>query len=168
VKADKPATLSPYQTRHALVPGTALAKLVADYCARLLANGHEGYRGLTYTYGKLADGAPITGPMRRALCVVDSVEGDPFDPASGFQRSLRRPLATHRKAPFRPGARNTLDMDQSDRRMRIVNAVVRAGARLIGVGRMLALLRYAAFLTQRSHFAAVLLDRPLDIRHRDE
>jgi hypothetical protein len=167
VKADKPATLSPYQTRHALVPGTALATLVAGYCARLLAHGHEGYRKLTYTYGKLGDGAPISGPMRRALCVVDPVEGDPFDPASSFQRGLRRPLATHRRGPFQPGVRNTLDMDQSDRRMRIVNAVVRAGARLIGVGRMLALLRYAAFLTQRSHFAAVLLDRPLDIRHRD-
>jgi hypothetical protein len=168
VKADKPATLSPYQTRHALVPGTALAALVADYCARLLVNGHEGYRKLAYTYGTLTDGTPITGPMRRALCVVEAVDGGPFDPDSGFQRGLRGPLATHGPAPFQPGVKNTLDMDQNDRRMRIVNTAIRFGARVIGVGRMLVLIRYAAFLTQRSHFAAVLLDRPFEIRHRDE
>jgi hypothetical protein len=39
---------------------------------------------------------------------------------------------------------------------------------VLAFGRMLVLLRYAAFLTQRSHFAAVLLDRPFEIRHRDE
>lgn len=167
VKADRPATLSPYQTRHALVAGTPLATLVTDYCSRLHANGHEGYRKLSYTYGTLTDGTPITSPMRRALLGTGPIDGDPFDPASGFQRRLRKPLGTHRQAPFQPSVRNTLDMDQSDPRLRLVNTGIRVGARLIGTGRMLMLLRYAAFLTQRSHYAAVLLDQPFDVRHRD-
>lgn len=167
VKAEQPATLSRHQTRHVVRPGTALAKLVADYCARLLANGHDQYRGLTYSYARLDDGTPITGPMRRALCAVDPIEGDPFSAGSTFQRRLRRPLTTRRRADAKPRVSNTLDLDQDDRRLRFVNAVIRAAARVIGIDRTLALLRYAAFLTQRSHFAAVMLDQPLDVSHRD-
>jgi hypothetical protein len=165
VKAGQPTALSRHQTRHVIRPGTALAKLVSDYCARLRAHGHDKYRELAYSYATLDDGTLITGPMRRALCIVEPPAHDPFNSASAFQRKLRNTLTA--RGQVGGGLSNTLDLDQKDRRLRVLNAIIRAVARVIGADRMLVLLRYAAFLTQRSHFAAVMLDQPLDVSHRD-
>ena len=166
VQASSPGVLSRHQTRHQLVPGEPLAALVADYCARLLAAGHERWSALPYSFGRLDDGTVVTPAMRRAAGIASMDIARPFDPASPLQRALRA-------AGFARGGgqgldkANTLNFDPSDRRVVLVNRLVRLAARVIGLERLLALLRYASFLTWQSNCAAVLLDRPLELDHRD-
>jgi len=165
VDAARPEILSRHQTRHQLVPGSPLAQLVADYCATLLAAGHTEFRGLAYSYGRLDDGTPISGTMRRALVLAPEVRA-PFAAASEFQRELRaRGITPSGGTAAAPGS-STLNFDQADRRVRAVNGLLRVARRLIGVERLRQLLQYAAVLTRESNYASVLLDRPLDLSHR--
>jgi hypothetical protein len=167
VDVSVPEVLSRHQNRHPLVPGTALAALVRDYCERLRAAGHGKWSGLPYSFGALEDGTPITPVMRRAACVDLMHSGRPFNAASGLQRSLQgaglRPRATKNF-----NAVTTLNFDPKDRQVVRVNLVIRLLARIIGAGRVGALIRYAVFLSWGSNFAAVLLDRPFELRHIDE
>jgi hypothetical protein len=167
VKPDAPGELSRHQTRHVVEPGTPLAQLVADYCDRLLAAGHVGYHRLPYTYGRLSDGTPISQTMRRALGTREHGGGDPFDPNSQLQRRLKAHGIVRGAARYDTGVHNTLDLDESDRRLRYLHAALRLLSRVIGPQRTLALLRYASFLTQQSNFASVLLEQRFDVQHRD-
>ncbi len=166
VAANRPDVLSKHQSRHSLVAGSALAELVQAYCSALTALGHERFAALSYTFGTLDDGTGITPTMRRALCVDGISEARPFDPQSAFQRQLRAAGITPRGKRARMAATSTLNFDQDQPRVRIVNTAVRWMARIIGVDRLQQLLRYAALLTRESHYASVLLQRPLDLTHK--
>lgn len=161
----RPDVLSRHQTRHRLEPGSALAQLVASYCDELRAAGHATTRHLAYTFGRLDDGTPITGTMRRALlCAPD--EARPFAAASAFQRELRARGMVPRTAGRVATASSTLDFDPQDRRVRVVNIGVRLLQRVMGVERVRLLLRYLAVLTRESHYASVLMRRRIDLAHR--
>ncbi len=56
VRADAPEVLSKHQTRHAIAPGSLLARLVSEYSASLLQMGHSSYSKLAYGFGRLDDG----------------------------------------------------------------------------------------------------------------
>jgi hypothetical protein len=45
--------------------------------------------------------------------------------------------------------------------------LIRLCARVVGANRLLLLLRYVNFLGWQSNFAAVLLDKPVNLEHRD-
>lgn len=158
------AQLSRHQNRHVPKPGTALAQLVADYCADLLAAGHARWAGLGYSFGALRDGSPITPLMRRAATALPPAI-DPFDPASPIQGTLRNAGIAHAAKPGPIGT--TLNFDPDDRRVRWVNAGVRCLSRMIGASRVAALVRYATFLGWSGNLAALLLDRPFELRHVD-
>lgn len=165
VRAQQPSELSRHQTRHQLIPGSPLATLVGAYCAELLAGGHAQTAQLPYTYGTLDDGTPITPTMRRAaVCAPAST--DPFRSGGSLQVELRSCGMGRVRRPTHAISSSTLDFDPADWRVRIVNLVVRLASRLIGVERFRLLLRYAAVLTRESHYAAVLMRRPLDFTHR--
>lgn len=167
VDASQPMLLSRHQNRHALVAGTALAQLVQDYCARLMAAGHGRWSGLPYSYGVLDDGTPITPLMRRAACVVPTKVDQPFSAASGFQRALQSARVS--RSPQRQERPvTTLNFDPTDRRVVRVNALVRLLARMIGTERVAAMIRYATFLGWGGNLAAILLDHPLELRHIDQ
>ncbi len=166
VQALAPQVLSRHQTRHQLVAGQPVTRLVADYCDRLLEAGHQRWSGLPYSFGRLDDGTLITSAMRRAAGLASMDAGRPFDPASPLQRALRNAGLAGGNAQGLDKA-TTLNFDPSDRRVVWVNRVVRLLGRIIGVERLSALLRYAGFLTWQSNLASVLLDRPLEIDHRD-
>ena len=167
VDASAPQVLSRHQNRHVLVPGTALADLVRDYCAGLIAAGHGNWSRLPYSFVALDDGTPITAAMRRAACVDSMDVARPFSVTSSLQRALQG-------AGLRPGAAKnfyavtTLNFDPTDRQVLWVNSLIRLMARIMGPGRVGALIRYATFLGWGSNFAAVLLDRPFELRHIDE
>ena len=168
VRHDAPASLSRHQTRHAVAAGSALATLLADYCVALAAAGHAELLRIPYGFGRLDDGTPISGPMRRAI-LCDGIDARrPFERDSPLQRSLRRagiaPRAAVQAAPT-PKAYTTHDFDHGDGRIVFVNRMVRLLARLIGADRVLLLLRYAAFLTRESNYPSVLLDRPFLFEH---
>lgn len=158
--------LSRHQNRHSLVQGTALADLVRDYCARLLAAGHHEWSSLPYSFDALDDGTPITAAMRRAAC-VDSMDIEhPFSGASSLQRTLRG-AGLGLRAGKKSSLVTTLNFDPTDRQVVYVNALIRLMARIIGPARVAALVRYATFLGWGSNLAAVLLRRPFELRHID-
>jgi hypothetical protein len=167
VDASAPMTLSRHQNRHSLVAGTALADLVRDYCERLLAAGHTQWSGLPYSFGSLEDGTPVTPVMRRAACVETMGAAQPFNPDAPLQRALRMAGVTPRAGAGASKAATTLTFDPTDRRVVLVNRLIRLCARVVGANRLLLLLRYVNFLGWQSNFAAVLLDKPVNLEHRD-
>jgi hypothetical protein len=165
VNPHAPQQLSKHQNRHSLTPGTALAELVEGYCAALLAAGHAENQRFQYGFARLDDGTPITPLMRRAACCLETDASAPFSAASSLQRQLRaRGLVGEARGS---GSDNTLKFNADDRRVRIVNSLVRWLARVAGAERVSQLLRYATFLSWGSNYPAVLLKKPFDLGHRD-
>jgi hypothetical protein len=167
VDANAPDLLSRHQNRHVPAPGSVLAGLVRDYCARLLAAGHAQFSGLPYGFGTLQDGTPVTPLMRRAARIASLDTRSPFDPASPLQRALRQarvpPRGHSREAPV-----TTLNFDPAQPRVVRVNFLIRVLARIIGTARVEAMVRYATFLGWGANLGAVLLDRPFELRHIDQ
>ena len=163
---DKPEELSKNQTRHKLTHGTPLADIVARYCQSLLDAGHATLSKIPYSFGRLDDGTPITPIMRRALCCISDIELSPFSHSSKMQRRfMDHHITPHSKATVRTGNVTTYNFDQNDPRVRVVNAIVRITARVIGVERLIQLLRYTSLLTREAHLPAVLMNEPLKLKH---
>lgn len=161
-----PSILSKHQTRHSLKPDSPLSELVQDYCKSLFNLGHGQYAKFGYGFGSLDDGTYISSTMRRALLVVPYEEQEPFNADSRLQREL---VAAGIAKPGRgTPARNmtTLTFDPRDIRVRIVNSLLRSAMKVIGLERLVALLRYAALLTRETHLPAVLLKQPLSLTHK--
>jgi hypothetical protein len=161
-----PAVLSRHQTRHRLQAGSPLQHLVQEYCSALKEAGHARYRGIPYGFGALDDGTPVTPTMRRALVAVAYDEQQPFGAHSRLQQDLRAAGITRAGGPPAAKPLNTLTFAPYDRRVRMMNGLLRATRRVIGLERLLALLRYAALLTREAHLPSVLLKRPLALDHR--
>ena len=167
VRADAPEVLSKHQTRHAIAPGSLLARLVSEYSASLLQMGHSSYSKLAYGFGRLDDGTRITSLMRRAACCVGASELHPFAAGSNLQRRLRASGITPPPSAQAEKGTSTLNFDQTSRKVVMANRLVRTLARLVGRERLLQILRYAAFLTRGSNYASVLLGYPFDLQHED-
>lgn len=161
--------LSRHQTRHRLADLPIIADLVRAYGKALLEAGHEVHRELAYSFGTLRDGTPVTALMRRALlCDEQGLASDPFDPDSGLQRELRASGIAHGLTTGAETAKgvSTHNLGAQGRRLVWVNRAVRMLARLLGPERAFMLLSYAAVLTRESHFASVLMNKPLRFEHR--
>jgi hypothetical protein len=170
VVAESPHVLSKFQNRHELTTGSVVHWLVQDYCRALRQSGHDEYARLAYTFGTLTNGVPLTWLMRRALGAVGQTAAHPFDADSDLQRRLVAARVTAAKPPARgtePAVRITAaNFDSSDRRVVWLNRLLRLLCLVVGVDRLLLILRYMAFLTRGSNFAAVLADVPFDLSHR--
>ncbi len=158
--------LSKHQNRHKLETGSVLHKLVEDYCALLINLGYTQYSKIPYGFGKLNDGTLITQTMRRSLLVVAYQENDPFNASSRFQRELRAAGISLSQSLSPAKAPNTMNFEQSDRKVRVVNLLIRITFRTIGLPRLLNLLRYLSLLIRETHLPAVLLSRPMDMVHK--
>ncbi len=160
------SVLSRHQTRHSLAQLPVVQRLLEDYVQALREAGHLSLRGLPYGFGTLDDGTPIHGLMRRALPAMGPQEqraARPFAAASAFQQELRK--AGMHGIPA-GGAVHTRNLHMQGRRLTLANALIRGLARVMGLGRLQMLLRYAAFLSRESHLPAVLLRRPFQMDHR--
>src|SRR6185369_763572 len=129
VDAAAPTVLSRHQNRHAILPRTALAQLVREYCTRLLAAGHGKWSGLPYSFGTLDDGTTITAVMRRAACVPTIVSAQPFRAASVLQRALQNAGASL-QASQKADSVTTLSFNPRHRQVVWVNFLFRVVARM--------------------------------------
>jgi hypothetical protein len=59
-----------------------------------------------------------------------------------------------------------MTFDAETLEVRMANRMLRVVKRILGVERLLALLRYAALMTRESHLPAVLLKQPLRLSHK--
>lgn len=159
--------LSRHQTRHIIEIGSALSELVQDYCAALMRLEHKKFAQMPYSFAFLDDGSAITPTMRRALLVVSYEEHQPFKPSSRLQRELRAAgISVRGRSQSSTKALNTMTFDQTDSKVLLVNLMLRFAMRIIGLPRLLSLLRYAALLVREAHLPAVLLNKPLDLDHK--
>jgi hypothetical protein len=159
--------LSKHQNRHNLEFGSALSELVQDYCAELIRLEHNKFSKIPYGFAVLDDGSPITPTMRRALLVVPYEERQPFNCTSRFQRELRAAgISVRVRSQSSAKALNTMTFDQSDSKVLLVNLMIRFIRKMIGLPRLLSILRYASLLVRETHLPAVLLKRPLDLEHK--
>ncbi len=162
------AQLSKYQDRHGVGAANRLLDgLVADYCAAVMAAGHAELVGTPYSFATLDNGQPISPLMRRALVCAEPTPARPFESGGAFQRRLKTAgLWPRRGSTTPPEARiNAFTFEPDDRRVRIVNAGLRAAFRLLG-GNAQLLLKYLVFLSRGSNLAAVLTGRPFRLEHR--
>lgn len=162
-----PSILSKHQTRHSLQAGSPLSGLVQDYCQALIDLGHEQYAELDYGFSKLDDGTFITPTMRRALLVVPYDEQEPFRTTSRLQRELVAAGVTVPGSGGPSRSMNTLTFDAQNIKVRMVNGLLRGAKRVLGIERLIALLRYASLMTRESHLPAVLLKQPLSLTHKE-
>lgn len=161
--------LSRHQTRHQLSQFPAVAELARAYSQKLIDAGYADYRPLSYSFGRLRDGTAVTSLMRRALlCETGGSINDPFDPDGAFQRELRACGVAHDLAAGAETSKGvtTHNLREQGRRLVWVNRFVRLLSRLLGPERTFMLLSYATVLTRESHFASVLMDKPLRFEHR--
>ena len=160
------SVLSRHQTRHSLARLPVVRRLLETYVQALREAGHLSLKGLPYGFGTLDDGTPIHGLMRRALPALgpDARQvSRPFAAASVFQQQLR--AAGLHGIPA-AGPVHTRNLHDQGRRLTLANALVRGLARVLGLGRLQMLVRYAAFLSRESHLPAVLLRKPFRMDHR--
>lgn len=166
----QPDRLSKYQDRHELVPGTALHRLVADYCHALRDQGHATFVETPYTFGLLSDGRPIGALMRRALGSFGKDETRPFDSSSRFQQRLARAGLAEMRVPAELASAepkiNSFNFDEADSRVVWVNRLLRLACRLLGLKRLELLLRYFGFLARGSNLASALAGEPFTLDHR--
>jgi hypothetical protein len=166
VVPSNPLILSKHQTRHSLQAASALSSLVTDYCQSLNDLGHHQYAAFKYGFGSLDDGTHITPTMRRALLVVPYEEQQPFKSNSRLQQELVSVGITVPKSSAPSRSINTMTFDAETLEVRMANRMLRVVKRILGVERLLALLRYAALMTRESHLPAVLLKQPLRLSHK--
>lgn len=121
----------------------------------------------TTGFGKLDDGTFITPTMRRALLVVPYDEQEPFRATSRLQRELVAAGVTVPGSGAPSRSMNTLTFDAQNIKVRMVNELLRGAKRVLGMERLIALLRYASLMTRESHLAAVLLKQPLSLTHKE-
>jgi hypothetical protein len=159
--------LSKHQTRHNLKSGSALSDLVQDYCDALMRLGHEKYAQMPYGFAMLDDGSAITSTMRRALLAVSYEEQQPFNIFSPLQHDLRAAgIATKGRNRSSAKGLNTMTFDQSARKVLLANFMVRMVIKVIGLPRVISLLRYASLLTREAHLPAVMMKKDLDLKHK--
>ena len=162
---DDPSIVSRHQNRHQLEQGSSLHELIKTYCGSLKRLGHAKYSEISYGFAKLSDGTQITPTMRRALLVMDFQENEPFNTSSLLQRQLAAAGLSMRKQRS-DKALNTLTFDPKNFKVRLANLLIRLTYKLIGLDRLIDILRYLSLLMRESHLAAVLLDKPFDLAHR--
>jgi hypothetical protein len=166
VSATNPTVLSKHQTRHKIVQGAVLERLIKDYCQELLAMGHVEYSNIQYGFGRLNDGTVITPSMRRALLVMPYTERAPFSNSSQLQKDLAAVGITNFGRNKIEKSHNTMTFNEADYRVIWVNKFIRLSARIIGLERLISILRYAALMTRETNLPAVLLKRPLSLVHK--
>lgn len=84
VNPQDPQPVSKHQDRHTLDSvDPAVRELILDYCARVIANGHERYKALPYGFASFADGTPVPAHLRAQFRVSPGLRevagGKPFD-----------------------------------------------------------------------------------------
>ncbi len=81
--ATRPEQLSRHQSRIRTEDQPAVRRLLHEYAAALYANGHGRSISLPYGFGRLADGVPFDGYLRRLFRLGEqqaALERSPFEP----------------------------------------------------------------------------------------
>lgn len=95
---NNPTILSKHQTRHTVIEGSALEKLLQQYRIHLLEHGYAHYQKLAYGYGFFSNGCAIDSVMRYAYRYasddLQSRWGNPFDveKSNSFWNWLHSPI----------------------------------------------------------------------------
>jgi hypothetical protein len=159
--------LSKHQDRYAVDGRSVMKNLIEDYCKDVMQAGHAEFVDTPYSFSVLSNGRAVSPVMRRALVCGPPDEDRPFDAGSKFQQGLKRSglWPPRRTRPASPKV-NAFNFDASDRRIRLLNRLIRLSWSLLGQARSELLLKYLVFLGRGSNFAAVLTGRPFFLEHR--
>ena len=164
VKASEPGVLSRHQTRHQIVSDTPLAELVADYCESLNDNGHKKFCKIPYSFSHFSNGVPVNNITRRTACFSVGRQADPFSSEGQFYRFAKSNglLAAANK---QDAGMTTMNFNESSRRVRATNLLVRFAAKALGTHRLTALARYMSILGREDNLARVLSKTPFEFGH---
>lgn len=132
-----PSGISKYQTRFSLKARPDLGEIFKNYCAAVLANGHQEYRELPYAYSTYSNGYTIGDFARRHYSIAHQRFPDPFRTGAGtYYEYLTRNGLLESPAFIRDVSKNY------SRHKTLFNKMLKLLCRFIGVERYKNLLIY--------------------------
>lgn len=161
VKASKPDVLSRHQTRHSIERGSILETLVSNYCKDLLRLEHESFSKIEYTYGRFDNGTPIPVLARRAATFLKDASKNPFSQHTSFLRKLTK-AGIIKESHLSSVESNTLNFNQNDPKVKVVNSLIRWVARLITPERAFTLFKYFSLVGREANLSRVILNEPFE------
>ena len=139
--------ISKFQSRYDLISRPDLYKIFNDYRANLLSKGYEEVKGFKYAYNNYSNGEKITSMARKLYAAnLDKFEGvNPFDVDSGFYEwAKERNLLDD--SPDVPG-QSSASLDQSDKKLKSINFVLRMALKFLGANKYSALMKYMSYIS---------------------
>ena len=167
VKATSPDFLSRHQSRHNLNSLPVVKKIVNEYCSDLISNKHEYYSKLKYSFGFFDDGLRLNTTIRRAATFMESAGLNPFDSKGVFYKELRQ-LKLIEKVSNSPLDTTTLNFSQEDKKVVVVNKLIRILNSILGLNKVSKLLRYFTVLNQQANLLRVITKTPLDFTQTEQ
>jgi hypothetical protein len=145
VSVDGGSRISKHTDQFDLDSRSDLAEIFADYRERLVRVGLGGSSTSSYAYGYFSDGTLVNKLQRAAFAANLEHFGstNPFDAAGPFYAwAKRNHLQSHRDSSEKYGRKA---YRQSDKRVRLANAIMRLALRLLGADRYTILMKYLEF-----------------------
>lgn len=136
------AEISKYQNNYNLQNRPDLASVFNDYRDRVIAAGHDKFKGIPYHYSKFDNGQPIGLIVRRLYEHFSDIYTNPFSvgPGTYYERVRRKGLLCS-------GTPTAYKLSDVKKRGRLINFMLKAIARLLGVRRYEALMAYLRHIT---------------------
>jgi hypothetical protein len=128
-----------------LVSRPDIADLITEYRELLVENGIRDFGGYQYAFGKFYDGTPINKLQRAAFAAnLDQFSlSDPFDPKGPFFRWAKQRRLMSKSDTV--GKYRRQRYSASDKRVRLVNALLRLALRVLGADRYSILMKYLEY-----------------------
>lgn len=148
ITLDDSDMLSVHTNRFTLTQRPDLRLLFSDYKERLKANRVPILDGLPYKFDSFVDGARVTLLARRMYAKHEELQADadPFDVSSALYAFCKRHgLISRRKRAEKPATWR--QFDPRDRRVRVVNRVLKLTLKILGPDRYELLLRYLSYIS---------------------
>ena len=157
-------TLSKYQDRYIILESTVLKGLISDYCKSVIANEHEMYSKINYTFNTFNNGEKINHLARRASCTDKRFSKKPFDNKSINYKYLKK-YGFLKKSGESYSNINTTNLSTKKIELKLFNLVIRIFAKLIGINRISSILQYASILNRESNLGSVIYNKDFNFKH---
>ena len=160
IDVDGGPRISKYANQFDLTSRPDLAELFAEYRERLVGHGIRDFSRYPYAFGYFNNGKLVNKLQRAAFAAnLDRFSvADPFDAAGLFYAWAKKNRLQDRQDTA--GQYNRHSYNQTDKRIRFVNRMLRLALRLLGPNRYTILMKYLAYSSVLRYQREVFGDIP--------
>jgi len=160
ISVDGGSRISKYGNQFDLTSRPDLAELFAEYRERLVGHGIRDFSRYPYAFGYFSNGKLVNKLQRAAFAAnLDRFSSaDPFDAAGPFYAWAKKNRLQDGQDTV--GQYNRQTYNQTDKRIRFVNRMLRLALRLLGPNRYTILMKYLAYSSVLRYQRGVFGDIP--------